>query len=188
VVIDHASDDTGVYRKFVAAYPGAALHETHPGWSSFTLPANTDGDLLPDRSGEPIRIRSVDAFPSPPHAPRAIDGKLETRWSGGVQRAAADFTIELEEPSTVRQLVTELGEFRTDFPMRLQLETSVDGREWNTVYLGDTRLHAYYAAVRHPKTVPLVFPIGRDGVRFIRLKQLGWGIHDWSIAELAVLK
>jgi hypothetical protein len=188
VVIDHAADDDGLYRRFVGSYPGAALHETHPGWSSFTLPANTGGDLLPDRSGEPVRIKSVDSFPSPPHAPRAIDGKLETRWSGGVQRAAADFTIELEEPSTVRQLVTQLGEFRTDFPIRLQLETSGDGREWTTVYLGETSLHAYYAALRHPKTVPMVFPIGRDGVRFIRLKQLGWGLHDWSIAELEVLK
>ena len=117
-----------------------------------------------------------------------MDGNLKTRWSGGVQRAAADFTIELEQAGRVGQLVTVLGEFMTDFPMRLQLEVSADGSQWETAFLGDTALHAYYAALRHPRTVPVVLPVNRDGVRFIRLKQLGWGTHDWSIAEVEVLR
>ena len=188
VVIDHASDEKAQYRKFVAAYPGAKLHATQEAWSSYTLPANGGGDLLPDRTGEPLRVKSLDAFPSPPHTPRAIDGDLKTRWSGGVQRAAADFTIELEQPGRVGQLVVSLGSFVTDFPMRLLLEVSADGSQWDTVYLGETALHAYYAARRHPRTVPLVFPIGRDNVRFIRMKQLGWGTHDWTIAEVEVLR
>jgi hypothetical protein len=54
------------------------------------------------------------------------------------------------------------------------------------VFLGDTALHAYYAALRHPKGVPLVFTVARDNVRFIKLTQLGWGTHDWSIAEVRV--
>jgi len=145
------------------------------------------GDLLPDESGVPLRIKSLDAFPSPPHTPRAVDGNLKTRWSGGVQRAAADFTIELEQPEHVGQLVISLGEFATDFAIRLRLEVSPDGSQWETVYLGDSALHAYYAAIRHPKEIPLVYPIGRDNVRFIRMRQLGWGTHDWSIAEVRVL-
>ena len=188
IVIDHASDHDGALRKFVLAYPGAAVHETHDAWSSYRIPANGSGDLLPELAGEPMPIKALDSFPSPPHTPRAIDGNLKTRWSGGVQRAAADFTIELEQPSRVGQLVTELGEFWTDFPMRLHLEVSPDGATWETVYLGGTALHAYYAALRSPKAVPLVFAINRDGIRFIRLKQLGWGTHDWSIAEVRVLK
>jgi hypothetical protein len=188
VVIDHASDEREVYRKFIAAYPGAALKDSHPTWSSYTLPASAAGDLLPDRVGESLRIKSLDAFPSPPHTPRAVDGDLTTRWSGGVQRAAADFTIELEDAGRVGQVVTVLGQFVTDFPMRLQLEVSADGSQWETVFVGDTALHAYYAALRHPRTVPVVFPVNRDGVRFIRLKQLGWGTHDWSIAEVQVLR
>ena len=187
-MIDHASDQDGALREFVLAYPGAAVHETHDAWSSYRIPANGGGDLLPDRTGEPLPIKALDSFPSPPHAPRAVDGNLRTRWSGGVQRSAADFTIELAQPSRVGQLVTELGEFWTDFPMRLHLEVSADGATWETVYLGGTALHAYYAALRSPRAVPLVFAIDRDNVRFIRLKQLGWGTHDWSIAEIRVLK
>ena len=188
VVIDHASDESGAYRKFVLAYPGAALHETHAGWSSYTLPANGKGDLLPDMSGRPLRIKALTAFPSQPHTHRAIDGNVNTRWSGGPQRSAADFTIELEEPGRVSQLVTDLGEFAGDYPVRLRLEVSPDGAQWETVHFGDAALHAYYAAVRHPKEVPVVYPIDRDNVRFLRMTQLGWGKRDWSIGEVRVLR
>ena len=91
-------------------------------------------------------------------------------------------------PQHVGQLVTDLGEFWTDFPVRLRLSVSPDGSAWQTVYEGDTALHTYYAALRHPRTVPVVYPVGRDDVRFIRLQQVGWGKHDWSIAEVQVLR
>ena len=186
VVIDHSMDGDGQLRRFVSAYPGAVLHETHPAWSSYVLPARGRGDLVPALDGTPLRIKSLDAFPSAPHAPRAIDGDPKTRWSGGVQRAAADFTIELERPEYVRQVVTGLGEFLTDFPERLRIAVSPDGVAWETVFEGDTALHAYYGALRDPKQIPLVFPVDRHDVRFIRLQQVGWGQHDWSIAEVSV--
>ncbi|HET7695042.1 MAG TPA: discoidin domain-containing protein [Vicinamibacterales bacterium] len=188
VVVDHASDADGAYRRFLSGYPGAALHETHPTWSSYTLPRSDRGALVPAASGDTLRIRSVDAFPSPPNAPRAVDGSLATRWSGGVQKGAADFTIELEEPGRVNQVVTYLGEFWTDFPKQLRLEVSPDKSAWETVHMGDTALQAYYGALRHPRELPLVFPIGKDNVRYIRLTQLGWGTHDWSIAEVRVFR
>lgn len=188
VVIDHESDVDARLRQFVGAFPGAVQHETHPSWSSYRVPARPAEDQVPDRGGAALRIKALDAFPSPPHTPRAVDGDLKTRWSGGVQRAAADFTIELEQPSHVGQVVTDLGPFWTDFPRRLKIEVSPDGASWETAYLGDTALHAYYGALRHPREVPLVFAIDRDNVRFIRLQQLGWGTHDWSIAEVHVLR
>jgi hypothetical protein len=117
-----------------------------------------------------------------------MDGNLKTRWSGGVQNSSADFTIELERPEHVGQVVTDLGEFWTDFPVRLRLSVSPDGATWQTVYEGDTALQTYYAALREPKVVPVVYPIDRDNVRFIRMQQIGWGKHDWSIAEVHVLR
>lgn len=188
IVVDHAADPNGLHRQFVLAYPGAARIEEHAGWSSYLLPAVTGADLLPDATGTPLPIKSLTAFPSQLHTPRAIDGSVKTRWSGGVQRSAADFTIELEQPGRVAQIVTDLGEFNADYPIRLRLEVSSDGARWETVYVGDTALHAYYAAVRHPKQVPVAYPINRDNVRFLRLTQLGWGKRDWSIAEVRVLR
>jgi hypothetical protein len=188
IVIDHKLDEDGRSRKLVSAYPGATLEETHAGWSSYRIPARREPPLVPEASGEPLRIKTLDAFPSPPHTARAIDGDLKTRWSGGVQRAAADFTVELEQASHVGQLVIDLGGFWTDFPARLEITVSPDGSTWDRVFLDSAALNAYYGALRQPKVVPLVFPIERDNVRFIRLRQLGWSKHDWSIAELHVLR
>jgi hypothetical protein len=188
VVIDHSGEDADGLRKFVSSYPGATLHETHAGWSSYVVRANTASAPPLEPSGRPVPIKAVDSTPSPPHAPRAIDGNLKTRWSGGVQRAAADYTIELADPGRVEKVVLELGEYITDFPAKLQLEVSTDGTVWDIAYLGDTALQAYHGAVQYPKSVPLVIPVNRDSVRFIRMKQLGWTNHDWSIAELRVLR
>lgn len=127
-------------------------------------------------------------FPSPPHAERALDGDLRTRWSGGVQTQSAEAIIELEEPGPVRQVVIDLGGFATDFPSRLQIDVSRDATVWEPAWTGTTALHAYYGAVRHPREMPLVFPLNRDGVRFIRLRQTGFGKHDWSVPELHVTR
>jgi hypothetical protein len=188
VVIHHSGDPDGEARRFVLAHPGAAMVRTGSDWSSYRIPADSAPPVFPDRTGSPLRIKSLSTFPSPPHAVRALDGDLRTRWSGGVQQQSAEATIELEAVTHVGQVVIELGEFATDFAARLRIDVSADGATWETVWTGDTALHAYYAAIRHPREVPLVFPLNRDGIRFIRLQQVGFGAHDWSIAELHVLR
>ena len=88
----------------------------------------------------------------------------------------------------MNQLVIDLGEYWTDFPVRLRLSVSADHTTWTTITEDSAALNTYYAAVRHPKLVPVVYPIGRDNVRFVRLQQIGWGTHDWSIPEVHVLR
>jgi hypothetical protein len=188
VVIDHSTDADGAYRAYVMSVPGVAVHEVHHGWSSYRLPANTGANPLPDASGAPLRIKALSASVGAPYVHDAIDGSLKTRWTGGVQRLPVDFTIELEQRGYVRQVVTALGPFSRDFPIRLRVDVSADGARWETVFEGDTALHTYFAGLRHAKDVPLVFRIDRGDVRFIKLSQLGSGQHDWSIAELSVLR
>ena len=185
VVIDHGSDADGELRRFVRSFPGAEPVETRAAWSSYRIPMG-HGAPPPDRSGHPLAIKGLTAFPSQPHAVRAVDGDLSSRWSGGVQTGQADFTIELEQTTYVKQVIVELGPFMTDYAQRLRLDVSGDGASWQTIVLGDNALQAYYGALRHPKEIPIVLPIERDGVRFIRLQQTGWGTHDWSIAEIRV--
>ena len=187
ILIDHDADPTGAIRRYMETIPGATLSEMRPGWSSYRLPTS-HAVPLPDRQGTPLRIRSLLTFPSPPHATRALDGNLTTRWSGGLQQQSADMTIELDAPTHVGQVVLDLGVFISDFPSRLQIEVSADGKAWEVAWVGDTALHAYYGALRHPREVPLVFPLNRDGVRFVRLRQTGFGTHDWSVAEVHVLR
>jgi hypothetical protein len=188
IVIDHAADADGRMRRFVQSCPGAAVERSERDWTSYRIPRSSSVVLLPDREGAPLHIKSLVTFPSPPHAGRALDGDLRTRWSGGVQQQSADATIELERPTHVRQVVIDLGRFETDFPARLQIDVSRDGAVWESAWTGSTALHAYFGAIRHPRELPLVFALNRDGVRFIRLRQTGFGRHDWSIAELHVLQ
>jgi hypothetical protein len=187
IVVDHAGDADGSIRRWIAARPGARLERDAGTWSSYKL-APSAAVPLPDRRGEPVPIKALDALPSPPHAPRVLDGSLVTRWSGGPQQQSAEMVIELERPTRVGQVVTDLGEYITDFPERLQIDVSGDGKTWHMVWLGETALHAYYGALRHPREVPLVFAIDAGEIKFIRLRQKGFGKHDWSIAELHVLR
>ena len=85
-------------------------------------------------------------------------------------------------------MVTDLGPYFAGFPSRLRIETSADGVQWDTVWTGSTAVPTYYAGVRHPKEVPVVFPIGREGVRFVRLTQIGSRKDEWIVAEVRVLK
>lgn len=188
IVVHHGGDEDGAIRRYVMAHPGATQVRSEREWSSYRLPANASPPEVPDRAGSPVPIKSLSTFPSPPHAGRALDGDLRTRWSGGVQQQSADAIIELERPSRVGQIVIDLGVFFTDFPARLQIDVSADGAAWQPAWIGDTALHAYYGAVRHPRAMPLVFALNKDGVQFIRLRQTGFGRHDWSIAELHVLQ
>jgi hypothetical protein len=187
-IVVNDADQQGHYRDFVMAHPGAVRHETHPQWSSYRLPTNTNSDTAPDQNGEPLAIKRIVSTSSPVGTSAMVDGKLDTRWSGGLQQSAADLTIELVEVARVGQLVTEMGAYWADVPTLLRIDVSPDGATWEAVYSGDTWLQSYHAAVRHPKSVPVVFPIQRDDVRFVRLTQLGRGTHDWSIAELRVLR
>ena len=186
VVIDHASDQDGALRRFVLTYPGAQVVHDSRGWSSYRLPKSPEVPRIADRTGAPLRIKTLSTFPSPPHAARALDGDLSTRWSGGVQQVFAEVVIELEQISHVEQVEIDLGGFTTDFPKRLQIDVSIDGQAWETAWVGDSALHAYYGALRHPREMPLVFELNRNGVGFIRLRQTGFGKNDWSIAELSV--
>jgi hypothetical protein len=188
VVIDHAMDVDGSLRKFVLGAPGATLDRMEPEWSSYRVPQHVESTGVPEPSGNPVAIKSARSSggTTPPEA--AIDGRMETRWNGGPQRAPAELGLELQEAARVAQLVMRLGPYGSDFPVRLRLDVSADGTQWETVFDGDTLLHTYYGAVRHPRDVPVVIPVDRNNVRFIRLQQTGSGKYDWSIAEIQVLR
>jgi hypothetical protein len=188
VVIDHAGDGDGALRRFVLSAPGATVDRMERDWSSYRVPQSLDPPVVPERSGTPIRIKSLGAFPSPAEAGLALDGDLRTRWGTTRPRQPGEATIELAQPSHVGQLVIDLGGWATDFPPRLQIDVSRDGAAWEPAWAGSTALQAYYGAIRHPRDVPLVFPLNKDEVRFIRLRQTGFGTHNWSIPELYVLQ
>jgi len=189
VVIDHAGDPDGALRRFVLASPGATADRVEPDWSSYRIPRSVDVPNVPDRSGTPIRIKSVSASFNPDSARLAVDGSLTTAWwAGGEPPPQADFTVELDAPTRVAQIVIDLAGFTPEFPKRLQIDVSTDGTAWEPVWVGDLLLQAYYGALEHPREIPLVFTVNRDAVRFVRLHQIEPGKNGWSIPELNVLR
>jgi hypothetical protein len=186
VVVDHAGDGDEALRKMILATPGVTTVRVEPDWSSYRVPRSSNVPLVPEESGQALRIKAVSASPGPAPPENAIDGSLRTLWAGGPQRAPASFMLELDQPSRVSQVVMLLGSLAAAFPAQLALSVSSDGSQWETVYRGSAALQAYYGSLRHPKRVPLVFAVERDGVRFVRLEQTGTSKHDWWIAELEV--
>jgi hypothetical protein len=186
VVIDHAGDPDGSVRRFVLSTPGATVERMERDWSSYRVPPSGTAPDVPERSGTPIPIKSLSALPNPADARRALDGDLRTAWRGDASREIAEMTIELEQPSPVAQIVIELGDLITDFPRGLQIDVSPDGSVWEPAWTGSPALHAYHGAIRHPRKIPIVFPLNTSAVRFIRLRQTGFGKYPWSVAELHV--
>jgi len=189
IVIDHAGDSDGALRKFVLAAPGSTADRVERDWSSYRVPQSMPMAELPDRSGTPVQIKSVSATPNPSAARRTLDGDLTTTWwSGDVPTQSAQMTVELDSATHIEQVVLALGPYGTDFPRDLRIDVSADGVTWEEAWAGRPALEAYVAAIRHPREIPIVIPLRRDGVRFIRLRQLELSKFAWSIAELQVLQ
>ena len=186
IVIDHAGDADGAMRRLTLGIPGAHAVRVESDWSSYLVPQSSTVPAVPEASGRSVTIKSVSSSPGATPAEHAIDRRLHTLWDAGPQQGPAHFTIELDQPSRVSQLVIELGSLPATFPVQLHLAVSADGSQWQTVYRGDSALQAYYGSLRDPKRVPLVFTIERDNVRFVRLEQSGTGKHHWAIAEIEI--
>ena len=98
----------------------------------------------PAPSGEPLRIKALDAFPSPPHAAARDRTAICTRaGAAACSKSAADFTIELERRRTSGQLVSRsrrvldrLSGASARSPCRRT------GRAWQQVFLDSTALQA----------------------------------------------
>lgn len=189
VVVSHDGDGDGAIRRFVTETPGTRMVRNENTWSSYVVQPGGDGAATADASGTPVRITSIAASPNGSQARLALDGDLVTRWSTRSSiPQQGEVTLELESAADVAQVVMDLGEFATDFPVTLQVEVSTDGIAWDTAWSGSTALQVYYGGLRHPREVPLVLPLNRRAIRFIRLRQSGVGKFDWSIAELRVLQ
>jgi hypothetical protein len=195
VVIDHAGDADGALRRFVLAAPGASVERLEQEWSSYRVPQSMTTPDVPERAGTPIPIKSVAASPNPADARYVLDGNYLTAWRAAaagqgreVTPEAGEMTIELEQPSPVAQVVLDVGGLIADFPRKLQIDVSLDGSTWEPAWTGSAALHAYHGAIRHPRELPVVLPLNKGSVRFIRLRQPAFGKYPWSVTELHVLR
>jgi hypothetical protein len=189
VVIDHALDEGGGWRTFVASHPLAEQVYRDDDYSAYRVQRGADDGALPAIEGAPLAIASISANVNPGDTAGVTDGDLLTRWHARrEQRAGDSMTVDLGEPQQVNGAETRLGGYVADFPRQLSIETSVDGQQWSRVWSGGTALMSFSAALADPRSLPLRFAFAPHQARFIRFTQTGTeGKYEWSVAELRIL-
>jgi hypothetical protein len=113
---------------------------------------------------------------------------VETAWSpGAVQEGGEEVLVDLGSVQNVGAVVLEMGSYSFGFPRELAIEVSTDGRQWQTVWRGETSVRTVRAALIDPGTVPVTFELGATSGRFVRLRQMGKDpVVPWWIAELKI--
>jgi hypothetical protein len=185
VAVDARSDRGGEWARQIVARPGTMALGQEGGRKLFALAGGT----LPAefRSASRLRIESASANVQSERIALAMDGDEETRWDSGPQRGTEVVTIDLGSRRTVDGVSMTIGPHLSDFPRLLAIESSEDGVAWSDRWKGNTAVIAFAGAVRHPREVPLAFPLPAVAARFLRLRQLGQDpVFYWSIFELAV--
>lgn len=112
-------------------------------------------------------------------AERAIDGKIETRYESGIEQTNGMwFQIELPEETTVSGLYLDAATSPKDYPRRLKVEVSGNGKDWK---------ECVAKARGNARTTEILFdPLQ---TKFIRMTQTGSSRKFyWSIHELQILQ
>ena len=118
---------------------------------------------------------------------RAMDGKMNTRWtSGRAQIPGVFFRVDLGRTEKISRLRLRLGDSYRDFPRRAEVRFSLDGLRWgkatplnNPIYWTGEKLFKDYSSGE----TDLVFR--ETPARFVEILQTGHdSVYYWSIHEL----
>lgn len=129
----------------------------------------------------------LSAYRSTDQLKNVIDNDLSTRWGTGEHQAPGqNFHIKLVKPESLKMIILRLGEFRHDYPRRLEVYAERENGEKVTVMSNDQ----YEALKYFDKCIAEIdIPLPNFPVSSLTLVQTGTHpILDWSIAELEVWK
>ena len=128
---------------------------------------------------------------SPDELIYAFDGDTETRWlSGRPQAGNESITIQLDQPTDVSHLRLTVGRLSFgDYPRHLIIESSADGRTWETLHSGRGFERLLPGAVPVDRFSFMDFPLPPNTSRLVRLRQTGstpmfyWSMHEIELWE-----
>lgn len=189
VVVDHDLDREGRWRQFVGAHPQATQLYSDTQYTAYLIQRGAHAGPLPKIDGQPVPIASIVAADNEAMVGSMTDGNLITRWHAGREQRPGDkITVDLGSPHDIHGVEMLIAGYVADFPRRLLLETSLDGRQWTDVWSGGTALMAFSATLEDPLRATLPFPFAERSARYLRLTQTGTEqTYYWSIAELHVM-
>ena len=121
----------------------------------------------------------------------AFDGDTSTRWlSGRPQAGNESITIQFDQPADVSHLRLTVGLFSFgDYPRHLIIESTADGRTWETLHSGRGFERLLPGAVPVDRFSFMDFPLPSNTSRLIRLRQTGstpmfyWSMHEIELWE-----
>jgi len=122
--------------------------------------------------------------------PLAVDGIDATRWLSGAQQDGTEWIQvafdRVRRPAFLR-LVLDRRSFG-DYPRRLEIEASADGRTFTPLFGGDVLTPFALSLVEQPVTPRIDLPLPPADGRYLRLRQTGRAVRNWywSVHEVRV--
>jgi F5/8 type C domain-containing protein len=185
VAIDAGREDAAFWR---AAFSDARIATTtQPGdrWTFVWLPRAAP---RVEAAGTPLPIVSGSANAGHFELRAVTDGDPSTRWSTNrFQRGDEQLLLQLDRVRRVSGVILSMGAIAEDYPRRLRIETSVDGRTWSVGWDESPAGLAFSAILRNALNARLSFRIPDAESRYVRLRQLDadnqffWGMSDVTI-------
>jgi hypothetical protein len=187
VIVESAGDADGRWNAFVQRHPRATRLAAGADWTAYEI-ASTNAFAPAAIEGPAIAVAQIESSANRRDIGAVLDGDLDTRWHTVPQSGGETITVSLARPQHVSAVVLCLGTYAGQYPRELEIAVSADSVAWSPVHTGGTALETYDAALRSPREVPITVPIKRDGVRFLRLRQIGRDPRrGWTIVELRVI-
>ncbi|MFB3891315.1 MAG: discoidin domain-containing protein [Phycisphaerae bacterium] len=107
--------------------------------------------------------------------PKAIDGNINTAAYTSGNYANAAFTIDLGKPCLFNMVVVDQGLAEMNFPRRIAVYLSMDGRNFTYVY-----------SAPGTRRVTVLNWVKPEVARFIRVQAIVPSDRSWSVAEVYV--
>jgi hypothetical protein len=188
VVVDHALDPDGGWRKFAASQPGAERVYADSQYSDYRIPAASSPSISERIKGEPLSIAAIVADERAERVAAMTDHDIMTRWHVGRPQARGDtMTVDVGQPRAISGVELLIGGYVADFPRQLRIELSIDGQNWTETWSGPTALLALGAALDDPLASALPFAFEPRTARYVRLTEMAADpTYYWSVAELRV--
>jgi len=118
------------------------------------------------------------------------DGNRATRWvTQEFQRGDEEVVLQLDGPHRITGVVLSMAIFAAEeYPRRLRVETSLDGRVWNIAIDTPTSALAFGAVLRDALNARLTFRLPEVDAGYVRLRQMDADrTAYWSITDVEIL-
>ncbi|MCE2513572.1 MAG: discoidin domain-containing protein [Acidobacteria bacterium] len=168
----------------VAAVPGLRLDAHTASEALYTFVRTPTAPPAP-ALGERLPVVGAAASENEALVDYAIDRAHGPRWTTGPQAPGQWLRLELDASRAVGGVVL-WGSLGMEFPRRLRVETSRNGRTWEVAWEGPTELPVLRGALRDPRA-PLTIAFAAAPARYVALRQTGRDpSFAWSVTEVDV--